>query len=117
MEARSEPPEGQKAVAHVIINRKKLGRWGANYASVCLAALQFSCWNTVDPNRAQMARVPDDDAILSKCRDVLTEAESGGDPTDGATHYFAASIKPPWWAKQAFFCGRFGSQLFYKNVK
>lgn len=41
-EVRGEPLDGQKAVAHVLINRVKDGRWGKSLASVCLWKGQFS---------------------------------------------------------------------------
>lgn len=52
-EARGEPIEGMVGVANVIRNRLRHepGRY-KSYADVCLARLQFSCWNEDDPNRA-----------------------------------------------------------------
>lgn len=37
--------------------------------------------------------------------------------TEGATHYFAAYIKPPSWAKNMQLVGRIGAHLYYKNIK
>ena len=53
-EARGEGEPGMTAVAHVLLNRLKDGRWGTALGSVCLAPYQFSCWNIGDPNRARM---------------------------------------------------------------
>jgi N-acetylmuramoyl-L-alanine amidase len=118
-EARGEPEEGQRAVAHVLLNRLKDGRWGKSLAEVCLSRLQFSCWNASDTNRALMAALPDDDATLTKLADVLDAARKGDkDPTKGATHYFATSmIQPPKWAIGATFCGQIGRHKFYRDVK
>lgn len=117
-EARGEPPEGQLAVAHVFLNRMKDGRWGGSLATVCLARLQFSCWNASDPNRPLMAALQDDGAELAKLWPILEQARTGKDPTNGATHYFSDTmIKPPEWAVGATFCGQVGRHKFYRDVK
>lgn len=116
-EARGEPPEGQQAVAQVLWTRLRSGKWGSNLASVCLWPMQFSCWNLYDPNRLAVTRVPDDDPLLTHLRAVLTAAEHELDPTDGAMFYYAATIPPPPWTDGATFCGRFGHQMFYKDVR
>ena len=46
-EARGEEVSGQVAVGCVIRNRKDNR---STYQEVCLKPLQFSCWNTSDPN-------------------------------------------------------------------
>lgn len=118
-EARGEPEDGQRAVAHVMVNRVKDGRWGMNLASVCLAPLQFSCWNSRDPNRLAMAKLPDDDSMLAKLAGMISAAATGKpDPTGGATHYFNPDAVPePDWAKPpAIPCGKFGAHLFFRDV-
>ena len=120
LEASQEPPEGKSAVAHVLVNRVKDGRWGASITSVCLARMQFSCWNTDAGDardRDRLGKVSDSDPVLVACGAVLQLALDGNvDPTGGATHYFAETIAPPAWVQGATFCGKFGSQLFYRNV-
>jgi N-acetylmuramoyl-L-alanine amidase len=114
-EARGEPDEGREAVAHVIWNRLQSRKWGTTLGAVCLAPLQFSGWNVHDPNRTAVALVPDDDAVLDHLRFILAAAQNARDPTEGATHYYASSLKePPYWAAEMEFAGRFGSQLFYR---
>ena len=60
-EARGEGDEGLEAVACVIMNRYKSGKWFTGYdvlngkkipsvAQTCLKKAQFSCWNKNDPN-------------------------------------------------------------------
>jgi spore germination cell wall hydrolase CwlJ-like protein len=119
-EARGEPVDGQRAVAHVMVNRVKDGRWGPNLGSVCLAPLQFSCWNSRDPNRLSMAKLPDDDQALMKLAALINAAATGQtqDPTGGATHYYNPdSVAEPEWAKPpSVFAGKFGHHLFFKNV-
>lgn len=117
-EARGEPEEGQLAVAHVLLNRHKSGRWGPTLAAVCLARLQFSCWNASDPNRELMAVLPEDGPAFAKLKAVLDAARNGSDPTHGATHYYADSmIVPPKWSVGASYAGRFGHHKFYRDVK
>lgn len=118
-ECRGEPEEGQRAVAHVLWNRVRDGRWGNTIAQVCLAKLQFSCWNATDPQREKMAALPDDDATLQKLSAILrAEKDAADDPSRGATHYYADTlIVPPKWAVGATFCRQIGHHLFYKDVK
>lgn len=116
-EARGEPYEGQDAVAHVLWNRLRDGRWGKTLASVCLWPLQFSGWNVHDPNRLAVAVVPDDDPTLLSLLAVLDNAMHAPDPTHGAMWYYAQSMTtPPAWIQGATACGKFGHQFFYKDV-
>lgn len=117
-EVRGEPKDGQLAFFHVVFNRQKDGRWGKSLATVCLARLQFSCWNASDPNRELMAALQDDGSALSTLKGVLDEARNSKDPTSGATHYYATSmIVPPKWVIGATYCGQIGHHRFYKDVK
>jgi Cell Wall Hydrolase len=45
-EASGEPEEGKSAVAHVILNRKLIGRWGDNIKDVVTHPWQFEPWMT-----------------------------------------------------------------------
>ncbi len=118
-EARGEPEEGQRAVAHVLVNRMKLGRWGKTLAEVSMARKQFSCWNDDDPNRPKMVGLSDDDPLLVRLCEHVEDAMSGEpDMTNGATHYHAASMETyPAWALDATKCGQIGNHIFYKDVK
>ena len=120
-EARGEPIEGQRAVAHVLVNRRISGRWGNTFGEVCFSEFhgifQFSGWDRNDPNRVAAFRLSDDDPALTSLANLIAAADGGEpDSTNGATHYFASSIAPPDWVKGAVFCGKFGNQLFYKGV-
>lgn len=119
-EARGEPPEGQRAVAHVLVNRVVSGKWGPNLASVCLAPYQFSAWNTKDPNRLAMAKLSDDDPLLLKLAAMIQAAATGEpDPTQNCTHYYnpdLVPIPPDWTAPPSQLMGKIGSHLFYRNV-
>jgi N-acetylmuramoyl-L-alanine amidase len=117
-EARGEGEAGMRAVAHVLVNRLKLGKWGNNLALVCLAPYQFSSWNFTDPNRKLMLALADNDTLLVAIRSYLADALAGDpDPTNGATFYFANSIPAPAWAAGATQTVQIGHQLFYRDVK
>lgn len=118
MEASGEGPNGELAVAFVLLNRIKAGKWGSNLASVSLARKQFSCWNEDDPNRLRAARLDNSDPVIISAQKALNLALSGAipDPTKGATHYYAASIQPPFWASSGNFLIQIGNHRFYNNV-
>lgn len=125
-EGRGESLEGQRAIAHVIINRVHDGRWGANTAAVCWAKGQFDCWRREDPNMAAMALLADDDPLLLAIAEIFEAAADGRDPdpTGGATHYYNPDVVPepvlvrgiPGKVAAAEFAGKFGHQLFYRKV-
>ena len=119
MEARGEPLAGMQAVSRVIWNRLRDGRWGHTLAAVCLAPMQFSCWDEHDKNRMIMARCTDDFPPFEPLRKIFTDAGTAPDLTGGAMWYYAPAgvIMAPHWAEAATLCGKFGSQLFYKDVK
>lgn len=129
-ECRGEPPDGQAAVAWVIRNRLKAGQWGKTLASVCLwnrhvkgggQVFQFSGWREEDPNFAYAVDLPDADPVLLGMRALILKvmaADGSADPTGGAMSYFAASMNPPPpWSIGATSCGKFGHQLFWRDVK
>lgn len=119
MEASGEGADGEKAIAFVLLNRVKDGRWGNNLASVALAPEQFSCWNTSDPNRKRMAKMDDDDPIIKSAATAIAQAQTGlPDPTLGATHYYSVDMpKPPFWALTGHFLVQIGKHRFYNNVR
>lgn len=117
-EARGEAEQGQRAIAHVLLNRLRDGRWGVALASVCLWPYQFSGWNQNDPNRLKSANLDDADPLLVKFQTFIQDAFNGEeDMTFGATHYYADTIKPPAWIQGATFCVKIGRHVFYKDVK
>ena len=125
-EARGEPDAdaGMRAVAHVVLNRcDHPGWWGRTPEEVCRKPSQFSCWNWGDPNRPKLLAATGNDALFALATAIATEllampapSRTRADTTGGATHYFARSIRPPYWAAQATLCARIGNHLFYRNV-
>lgn len=126
-EARGESLLGKIAVASVLRNRLEARRWGVTYASVCLAPLQFSCWNVNDPNLPLLRAIGNeltagtvrDDAALRQCLWIADGLIGNGfdSNVDQATHYFATSMQtPPAWAATGTYVARIGAHLFFEHV-
>lgn len=127
-EDRGGSTAGRLAVADVIRNRVKSGRWGHTFESVCCAPKQFSCWNATDPNlvklRAIIERVESGDGwadpILAECywiADGFIEDVVLPQFHHSPTHYYASTIKqPPSWAKSGEFVGERDGHLFFARV-
>lgn len=116
-ETSGEPPEGQRGVSHVLVNRLRDGRWGKTLAAVCLAPDQFSSWNTTDPNRKRLAETPDNNPILFQIQGYLQAAMDGTDPdpTGGALYYFNPAEVMPSWAADFIKTVSIGHHDFYKE--
>jgi hypothetical protein len=104
-EAADEPALGKAAVAHVILNRKKSGRWGRNIKEIVTEPRQFEPWMTRRVEVEQL--VPDDLRYrkVSRIADAVLEGDVP-DPTAGATHFLNATIvrqrrggSLPTWAR------------------
>lgn len=124
-EARNQPPIGQQAVAHVILNRYAAAashgtgqRWGSTIAEICLKRRQFSCWNDDDPNRDLIARIHPDNPVYKQARAAMLEAYRNllTDPTLGADHYHHVSITP-YWASKIQKTTLIGAHLFYREIR
>lgn len=102
MEARGETYQGKVAVAEVIQRRTKRKFFSdGTIASTCLWPVQFSAWNTRDPNRIKAAVLDSTDIAVSDCVRAWLEAERGSGLVPGAMHYFNAHIVTPSWATGA----------------
>ncbi len=85
-EASGETEIGKVAVAHVILNRKKSGRWGRRIADVVTSPWQFEPWMTRKHELEGLSRT--DPRYLEAAE--IADAVLGGhisDPTGGATHF------------------------------
>lgn len=135
-EARGESQEGRVAVAHSILNRCAARKWWGqkvsgypdhSIAAVCLKPMQYSCWNTGDPNsvRLRNLRIMYREAIQDKgCRaslKALIDAMDGFEPdqTLGSTHYLTMRLhesgKAPAWSKDADWI-QIGKHRFFKGI-
>ncbi|WP_375429369.1 cell wall hydrolase [uncultured Sphingomonas sp.] len=114
-EARSEDPNGQRAVAQVVLNRV---RDRAFPASVCGVVYQGSqrrtgCQFSFTCDGSTAARR--EPGAWERARGVA-EAALGGSvyaPVGSATHYHTTAVSP-WWAPSLARIGLVGSHVFYR---
>ena len=123
-EARSqkEPSAGREAVAHVVMTRlAKKFRNAKTITDVCRAKMQFSCWNSNDPNKPIIEAANRGlNPVFDQCFAFAEQVANGqlDDNTGGATHYYSETIARPNWAKPpAKQTTQIGSHLFFKNVQ
>jgi spore germination cell wall hydrolase CwlJ-like protein len=85
-EAPHETNKGKAAVAHVILNRKRSGRWGDNIKEVVTRPWQFEPWMT---RRKEMEELSPSDPRYRKAARIADAVLAGQvpDPTAGATHF------------------------------
>lgn len=122
-EARGESPEGRIAVGWSVRNRVYDGKskswWGEGYRGVCTAKWQYSSWNANDPNSAYLLGkkpIPQKEYDMCKVA-ALAVLDGVKDPTGGATHYYASSMKtPPAWATKANLTAVIGNHRFFNRV-
>jgi N-acetylmuramoyl-L-alanine amidase len=109
-EARGESLEGQLAVAHVVMNRAKSGRYPPDYCSVVKQPAQFSFvrngqFPTIDEGctawaRAQgIARLAMADVVPSVSNDVL---------------WYHATYVAPSWGRRLNMAQKIGAHIFYR---
>lgn len=105
-EAGNQGPQGQAAVANVILNRVAAGKYGKSASDVVLAPNQFEPWST---RSAELQGYKPQSAAYRNVGDIVDMAASGDlpDQTSGATHFLNADIVrqrrggslPDWAAK------------------
>jgi hypothetical protein len=104
-EAADEPDEGQAAVAAVIKNRLRSGKWGNDPLKVITARHQFEPWNTPQGLARMQSYKPDSPEYKRAAAAVDRVFNEDFDPTDGATHFFSPTAQaalgrqPPAWAQ------------------
>lgn len=107
-EARSEPIEGQIAVAHVTMNRVNAEHWPNTPCEVVYEDKQFS-WTHLIKDQTPRENEAYKQA-MTIARDVMIGNTS--DPTLGATFYHANYVNPSW-AKQMTVSKVIGYHIFY----
>ena len=105
-EARSEPPIGQLAVAHVTLNRANLKH--KSVEEIVTAPYQFS-W-TFQKN----SYLPTEPDAFIECMQNAFKAMTTNDFTDGATFYHRQDVHPQW-ADDMTFVAQYGEHMFYRN--
>ena len=90
-EAGEESDEGKAAVAHVVLNRERSGRWGDSIKKVVTRPWQFEPWMT---KRKQMAALSPSDPRYRDAARIADAVLSGQipDPTAGATHFLNPTV-------------------------
>lgn len=114
-EARSEPPDGQRAVAQVVLNRV---RHRAFPGSICGVVFQGSqrrtgCQFSFTCDGAM--RRPREPGAWARAREVAEAALAGHvhAPVGLATHFHTTAIRP-WWAASMRHAVTVGSHIFYR---
>jgi spore germination cell wall hydrolase CwlJ-like protein len=90
-EASDETEVGKVAVAYVVLNRKKSGRWGDNIKAVVTHPGQFEPWMT---RRREIEALSLNDPRYQSAAIIADAVLSGQtpDPTAGATHFLNPTI-------------------------
>lgn len=93
-EARGESQRGKELVAQVIINRSTDGRWPHTFVEVITQPLQFSSFNSNDPNAHTWPHNSDVSWFDSvSAVDVVLSASA---PITSANHYHVIGLNPSW---------------------
>jgi cell wall hydrolase len=124
-EAEGETLIGKQAVAASIMRRVSLAGKHPHFGdgtvrSACTWPGQYDCWLAgPDLDRIEALDFNNPAPAFQQSMDVARAALAGilPDPTGGATYYYHPSIPGPAWLVGAVWCGQFGSQLFWRNVK
>lgn len=90
-EASGESDDGKAAVAHVILTRKRSGKWGDTIKDVVTHPWQFESWMT---KRAEMESLDVEDYRYRRAAQIADAVLSGqiSDPTTGATHFLNPTV-------------------------
>jgi len=112
-EARSEPVDGQRAVAQVVLNRVRDRAFPASVCGVVYQHSRAGCQFTFacDGSTAR----PVEPIAWRRAEEIAAGALAGSvyAPVGAATHYHAAYVSP-WWAPSLSRIGAVGSHIFYR---
>lgn len=109
-EARSEPIDGQLAVAEVVMNRVEDDRYPDTVCDVVFAKKAFSF--TVD---GKPDRLPDGSSDAKrKALQVASDVLGGSRMGISSTHYHEVTVEP-YWASSYDKDGKIGGHVFYTN--
>jgi len=90
-EASGESDDGKAAVAHVILTRKRSGKWGDTIKEVVTHPWQFESWMT---KRAEMESLDVEDYRYRSAAQIADAVLAGqiSDPSTGATHFLNPTV-------------------------
>lgn len=90
-EAANQGADGQAAVAHVLFNRTRDGRWSDTVGGVAMEPKQFSAWNAGPGGNNLVRSMGPGHPLYERAGQVFDAVASGRhvDPTGGATHYYS----------------------------
>ncbi|MEM9763852.1 MAG: cell wall hydrolase [Pseudomonadota bacterium] len=113
-EAKGEGEKGMRAVAHVVANRVKSGRFPETYCGVVTAGgseppCQFSWWCDGRPDEVI------ESAPYAEAREIARKVLNGEseDPTKGALFFHNTRVSPSW-SKVFRRTARIGGHIFYR---
>lgn len=108
-EAQAEPPEGQAAVAAVILNRAR--QRGMTPQQIVLETNQFEPWGN-PATAARLSGISPNDPLYQSAAAQVDRALGGYDPTNGADHFYAPAAQqalgrnaPSWAAGEPMVIG------------
>lgn len=109
-EARGEPIHGQLAVAEVVINRSRSGKFPASYCGVVYQRSQFSFIR-----RGTMPRIREDTAAWRQAKAIARIAHDDSWNSDAnEALYFHANYVRPSWAKRRVAAATINRHIFYR---
>jgi spore germination cell wall hydrolase CwlJ-like protein len=117
-ESVQEPVYGQKAVAHVTMNRVRSGNYPNNVCSVVQqktkGVCQFSwfCMEKHLKQRLTIRKSKEYNEILKLAVDVYINYDGGNDVTKGSTFYHADYVNPRWRLQKV---KKIGRHIFYRS--
>tara|TARA_R110001606_G_scaffold42782_1_gene113926 strand:+ start:353 stop:748 length:396 start_codon:yes stop_codon:yes gene_type:complete len=116
-ESRSQPLQGQYAVAKVVMNRVESHRWPDNICDVVFQYKQFSFTHDGKSDKYWIYNSNVGDRQAIDIAETVARSVLKGDVINStSTHYHAAYVKP-FWRKLYHLDGRIGSHIFYTAPK
>jgi spore germination cell wall hydrolase CwlJ-like protein len=115
-EARSEPEEGQAAVAQVVLNRMKSGLYPDNVCGVVYQNRHryLSCQFTFAcEGRSLAIREPEAWTVAVRIAREVLEGRTYLADVGSSTHYHANYVRP-WWARRLTRMDTIGRHVFYR---
>lgn len=112
-ESKNEPKRGQRAVAHVIVNRTKNERFPSTVCGVINQRYRHTCQFSYKCDGKKDIPKNNEDYLLAReiAEDVL---EGDRDNTAGALYFHNNTVRPIW-AKKSRMTAEIGNHKFYRG--